>query len=583
MAEGRVLFVDDEPNVLAAFKRQLHRQYDVETALGGEEALALLERKGPFAVVVADMHMPGMDGVKLLAQVKERAPEVSRVMLTGDTDQRVAIDAVNEGAIFRFVTKPCPTERLTQVLDESIDRHRAMAAERQTLDRTLRGSVKMLIDILSMTNPTAFGRASRIQRLIRPLCAELKIDNAWQIEVGAMLSQVGCVALSEETLSKAYKGQRLSDGEARLFAAHPAMARDLIANIPRLEPIAEIVYYQEKRYDGSGIPEDSAAGERIPLGARILKLALDYDALSPSGVFSPEAFSALERRSGWYDPALLKTFHKTLRERADGELKSLVTHDMEKSVRSSVQVLMDVLSLANPTASARASRILRIAHMICQELQAPNAWQIDVAAMLSQVGCVSTPEDILAKAYRGETLSEEETRVFQTHPRVGRDLIARIPRLEPVAKIVEYQEKHFDGLGVPLDEIAGERIPLGARVLKLALDYDTLAPSGTFQADAFEKIERREGWYDPAVVRALRRALRAKGRYELAELRPAEMNVDMIVGEDVRDAEGRLLVAKGQELTSALLSFLRGYSGHPTVNRRIQTLVPIEAKRIEGR
>ncbi len=362
-----------------------------------------------------------------------------------------------------------------------------------------------------------------------------------------------------------------------------AMARDLIANIPRLEPIAEIVYYQEKRYDGSGIPEDSAAGERIPLGARILKLALDYDALSPSGVFSPEAFSALERRSGWYDPALLKTFHKTLRERADGELKSLVTHDMEKSVRSSVQVLMDVLSLANPTASARASRILRIAHMICQELQAPNAWQIDVAAMLSQVGCVSTPEDILAKAYRGETLSEEETRVFQTHPRVGRDLIARIPRLEPVAKIVEYQGKHFDGLGVPLDEIAGERIPLGARVLKLALDYDTLAPSGTFQADAFEKIERREGWYDPAVVRALRRALRAKGRYELAELRPAEMNVDMIVGEDVRDAEGRLLVAKGQELTSALLSFLRGYSGHPTVNRRIQTLVPIEAKRIEGR
>jgi len=103
---NKVLLVDDETNVLQAYTRVLRRRFDLEVAQGGAEALESLARSGPFAVIVSDMRMPGMDGVELLAQVRERFPDTTRIMLTGNADQATAMAAVNLGAIFRFLTKP---------------------------------------------------------------------------------------------------------------------------------------------------------------------------------------------------------------------------------------------------------------------------------------------------------------------------------------------------------------------------------------------------------------------------------------------------------------------------------------------
>jgi len=302
----KILCVDDDPNILNAYKRGLRKLFQIETAAGGAEGLEAIASVGPFAVVVSDMRMPGMDGIQFLGAVKKHAPESVRIMLTGNADQQTAVDAVNEGNIFRFLTKPCPPERLAETLTAGIEQYRLITAEKELLGKTLRGAIKLLSEVLSLTNPTAFGHASRVRGVVRDLCKELKVENSWQYEIAAMLSQIGCVTIPPDTLEKMHKGEDLTTDESKMFESHPKVGRDLIANIPRLEGVSQIIGYQQKRFDGSGPPSDSVAGSDIPLGARILKIALDYDALKWSGVADSDVLVELSGRIGWYDPQIME-------------------------------------------------------------------------------------------------------------------------------------------------------------------------------------------------------------------------------------------------------------------------------------
>jgi response regulator RpfG family c-di-GMP phosphodiesterase len=304
--QAKILFVDDEPNILAAFKRQLFNRFDVDTAVGGEAGLSALTERGPYTVVVADMRMPGMDGIYFLACVRDMAPDTTRMMLTGQTDLQTAIDAINHGNIFRFLTKPCPPETLVAALEAGVEQHRLVTAEKELLEKTLSRSVKVLTDVLSIVNPTAFGRASRVRRMAAALGSELEIEKPWETEMAAMLSQLGCVTVPEEALAKVYSGQILGPEEEHMFEVHPRVGRDLIGGIPRLESVAEMVAYQEKLFDGSGFPADSVHGDMIPLGSRILKVALDFDTLISSGRTGVEAHSIMQTRRGWYDHSVLE-------------------------------------------------------------------------------------------------------------------------------------------------------------------------------------------------------------------------------------------------------------------------------------
>ncbi len=324
----KVLFVDDEPNVLAAFKRQLYRNFEVYTAVGGEQGLEILETKGPFPVVVADMNMPGMNGIRFLIRVKEINPETVRIMLTGNSTLETAIAAVNEGNIFRFLTKPCPPEQLSRTLEAGIRQYELVTAEKELLEKTLRQSIHVLTEVLSMVNPTAFGRASRVSRVVRDICRLLDVEDSWQAEIAAMLSQIGCVVVPEETLLKAYKGGPLSHEESEMFYNHVKVGTDLISNIPRLEAIAEIVAYQEKLFDGTGLPEDAKRGRAIPLGARILKVALDFDTLVASGHSPEEACLIMETRHGWYDPDVLSALKHLADLRRVEEIKFLKVEEL---------------------------------------------------------------------------------------------------------------------------------------------------------------------------------------------------------------------------------------------------------------
>ena len=120
---SKVLLVDDDENILSAFQREFCKYFDMHLAGGGKEGLEALESKGPFAVVVSDFRMPGLNGIQFLAEVRKRAPETVRIMLTGHPSQHLAMDAVDAGYIFRFHTKPCPLQDLYKSILEGIEEH----------------------------------------------------------------------------------------------------------------------------------------------------------------------------------------------------------------------------------------------------------------------------------------------------------------------------------------------------------------------------------------------------------------------------------------------------------------------------
>jgi len=324
----RILCVDDEPKVLDALRRHLHGQFEIATATSGAAALEMLATQRPFAVIVSDMRMPGMDGIQLLAAVRRRAPDTVRIVLTGAADQQTAIAAVNQGHVFRFLTKPCAPDALAQALHAGVAQYRLVTAEKEILEQTLRGSVKVLADVLALTNPTAFGHATRVQRLVSRLCRQMHVDNPWQIELAAMLFQIGCVSVPAETLERAYRGETLAEHEAQMLEAHPALGADLIRNIPRLEEVARIVAYQQKCFDGSGAPHDGVRGTQIPLGARILKVATDCDALVWSGLIGYGALLELRRRTGVYDPDVLGALEALAPEQEPLEICEVSLHEL---------------------------------------------------------------------------------------------------------------------------------------------------------------------------------------------------------------------------------------------------------------
>jgi len=301
----KLLLVDDDLNILHGYKRQLRKRFQIDTASGGKEGLEAVVKDGPFAVIVSDMQMPEMDGIQFLTAVRQVAPDSVRMMLTGNADQKTAMEAVNDGRIFRFLTKPCSPEAFTKALEVGIEQYRLITAERELLSKTLSGSVSVLTEVLSLVNPTAFGHATSVRRLVGRICQEVQVDNVWEIEIAAMLSQVGCITIPETTLAKLSSGEPLSAEELQTYQGHPQVGYNLISKIPRLKGAAEIIAYQQKCFDGSGVPDDGKQAEQIPFGARVLKLVIDVVQLISTEKSSEEVWTAIHDREGWYDPSLV--------------------------------------------------------------------------------------------------------------------------------------------------------------------------------------------------------------------------------------------------------------------------------------
>jgi response regulator RpfG family c-di-GMP phosphodiesterase len=303
--QTHILCVDDEPKVLEGLMLNLRRSFRVSTATSGQGGLQIVKGNDPPAVVVSDMRMPEMDGATFLAQVKEHAPDIVRLLLTGQTDLNSAIAAVNQGQIFRFLTKPCEAKNLLSALEAAVRQYRLVTAEKELLEKTLRGSVAALTEVLSLASPLIFGRATRLKQHAAALLAQLGVPFSWDLEVAVMLSQIGCIVLSGENNEKLYYGKPLTPVEVESTQCVSQISLQLVKGIPRLDSVCAVLDAQEYNFDGSRSPRGNPQGEAIPLGARVLRLVSDYDYLEASGT-SPEAImSTLQSRKGYYDPRLL--------------------------------------------------------------------------------------------------------------------------------------------------------------------------------------------------------------------------------------------------------------------------------------
>ncbi|MEP7153220.1 MAG: HD domain-containing phosphohydrolase [Nitrospira sp.] len=324
-----ILFVDDETNVLEGFKRQLRKEFTVDTAIGPEEGLKAIAERGPFAVVVSDRQMPGMDGVVFLSKVREQSPDTVRILFTGYANLEAAVQAINEGQIFRFLTKPCAPDVLINTLTAALQQHKLITAERELLEQTLSGSIRVLCDMLSFANPEAFGRSSRITRSVQEMADLLRLPDPWLTTTAAMLSQIGCVILPEIVLDKVYRGETLRGEDAQLYKQHPFMGADLLAAIPRMKPVAEIIRFQDKPYRAAEGSNDPHSGEGLPLGARILKVALDFDALLSSGKSQASALIVLKGRKDHYDPNVLEALIRSVNTDVKAKVMAVGVADLQ--------------------------------------------------------------------------------------------------------------------------------------------------------------------------------------------------------------------------------------------------------------
>jgi response regulator RpfG family c-di-GMP phosphodiesterase len=301
---ARVLFVDDEENVLLALGRQVRGLVAAEMCTQPRAAAALLasaaEQDGyGFAAVVTDMRMPEMDGVALLEHATAVSPFTTRVLLTGYADVESAIGAVNQGGIFRFLTKPFPTAQLRAVLTSAIDQHQLLRDRRELLEHTLRGAVEALVEALAMAHPAAFARAIRLRALTARTARLLGMAESWQVEVAAQLGEIGVITLPPVALAVLTRGVPAEPAVAEMLAELPAIADGILRRIPRLEPVREIVRGQQPVEH-----PDAQALARAQRPVRLVQAVREYDALICRGEDSGTAIGLLRAR-GHHDGAVL--------------------------------------------------------------------------------------------------------------------------------------------------------------------------------------------------------------------------------------------------------------------------------------
>lgn len=309
---AKVLFVDDDPGFLAGVQRTLHEDYQVEVAAGGEAGLAKLRGDGPFAAVVADLLMPGLDGLTFLSQVQQTAPETTRILLTGGGGRQTAIQALNRCRVFQYLTKPCPLPTLTMTLRNAVRHHRLVVGERKLLENTINGSVRLLTEVLSTASPVLFGRTRALGELAARAARVLELAEAWRLELAAMFCRIGVVSLPAALALKlqGLGADGLTPTEQEVADRIPEMGGELLAHIPRLQDVARIVRYHQKNFDGSGAPADDLRGGAIPAEARVLRILVEFSEAVARGGDCAAAWAELRRHPERFDPGLFERLER---------------------------------------------------------------------------------------------------------------------------------------------------------------------------------------------------------------------------------------------------------------------------------
>ena len=313
----KILFTDDDEALLSSMRRQFGQKFSVETAEGGLKAIELvkasIESNSRFSVIVCDMRMPGLDGIQTLNEIEKIDKNPIAIMLTGNADQQTAIDAINNGNVYSFYTKPCSAKNLEAAIHKAQNAYNIQHVERDLLERTLAGSVKILTDLVSFHDNSISQHTAKIRYFLKILIDEKILKPRWQLEIASSLALIGYIAMPIGVLNKWRDGDELSESEALLLSRAPEFARNLIVSIPRLNTVAETLYLQDRGFDGSGFPHDGPLGDDIPQDARAIKILKDLSAavISTKGIVE-SAFSILDKNICQYDVDLYEKIKERL-------------------------------------------------------------------------------------------------------------------------------------------------------------------------------------------------------------------------------------------------------------------------------
>jgi len=359
----RVLCVDDEANILSALRR-LFRPcgYVVTVAASGEEGLAILDQ-APFDLVISDMRMPGMSGAQFLEEVSTRWPDTMRLLLTGYADIDSTIDAVNTGPMFHYVSKPWDDKALLLIVRHALERKQlerdkarleALTAQQneelkdvnaslelKVMERTVElrkanehikasfiTSIKVFANLIELREGAIGGHSRRVAELARKLAKRAGMDAAavQDVFLAGLLHDIGKIGLPDTLLSRAVA--EMSGPELLRYRKHPQAGEHALMALSELAQAARLVRSHHERFDGKGYP-DGLAGEQIPLGARIVAVANDYDGLQIGTLAARkrtarEALELLEAGRGRsYDPGVLDLFLEVVAESERNDLKEV--------------------------------------------------------------------------------------------------------------------------------------------------------------------------------------------------------------------------------------------------------------------
>jgi response regulator RpfG family c-di-GMP phosphodiesterase len=304
----RILCVDDDVHVLESLRDSLRRRFEVVSSTNGFEALKMMVA-APFPVVVSDMRMPLIDGARFLKLAREHAPDTVRILLTGQSTLDDAIATVNDGQIFRFLLKPCPTHDLIAAIDAGIALHEELKARQPGEMDKASGVVRSMTAMAAAVDPTAAGRGARIRRSAIDLSKALKVSYGEEIARACELSQLGAIALPRDTLAQLASDRALNAEQGAQLERLPESAASFLEGIPSRSSERALIAHLARPL----VPtKPGAVG--TPLSARIARVVLDYDVLRMQRVPDDVRLAKMRERTGRYDAAVVDKFEDVLED-----------------------------------------------------------------------------------------------------------------------------------------------------------------------------------------------------------------------------------------------------------------------------
>lgn len=272
-----ILVVEDAPDQVSILVDLLKGMYRVKVATDGPRAIELTGSAEPPDLILLDGMLAGMDGFEVCRHLK--ADPATRdipilFLATGSDVQDEARGFAAGGA--DYLTKPFSPPLVLARVRTHLHQRQLMISERELLEKTLMGSLAAILELIAMTNPNAAAWNHQLGDLCEQVALRMGVEEPWMVGLAGVLSRIGTLAVPEAILAKVKAKALLSAEERQIYTRVPEVGYNLLKHVPRLEGVAEMVYYSQKNFRGAGFPPDERTGEDIPLGARILRVCLDF-------------------------------------------------------------------------------------------------------------------------------------------------------------------------------------------------------------------------------------------------------------------------------------------------------------------